>query len=49
MRSTVALTALSLVPPLLIGLDAASQIVLEITHLVAAAIVIPTIAARLRR
>jgi hypothetical protein len=48
-RSTVALTAASLVPPFLIHLDAASVAVLIVAHLVAAAIVIPVVASRLRR
>ena len=47
--TAVALTLVSLVPPLLIGLDAASVVMLEVTHLAAAAIVIPAIASRLRR
>jgi hypothetical protein len=45
--TTVALTALSLVPDLLISASAGSKPVLMATHVVAAAIVIPVIAARL--
>jgi hypothetical protein len=46
---TVVLTALSLVPPLTIDTDTATRVVLELTHLAAAAIVIPAIAGKLRR
>jgi len=42
------LTALSLVPPLLAGADAATAVVLLVLHLVAAAVVIPTLARSLR-
>jgi hypothetical protein len=45
--ATVALTALSCVPDVLADASAASKAVLIVTHLVAAAIVIPSIAARL--
>jgi len=47
-RTTVALTALSLVPDAIADADTASKAVLMLTHLVAAAIVIPAIARRLR-
>jgi hypothetical protein len=46
---TVALTALSLVPPFVMGTTAATSVCLVVLHLVAAAIVIPAIAGRLRR
>lgn len=45
--TTVALTALSFVPPFLIGAGAATVAVLEVMHVVAAAIVIPAVATRL--
>jgi hypothetical protein len=45
---TATLTALSLVPPFLIHADAASVAVLLVLHLIAAAIVVPTLASRLR-
>ena len=44
---TIALTALSLLPPVLVDTDTATRLVLELTHLVAAFIVIPAIASRL--
>lgn len=44
---TVALSALSLLPPVLVHTDTATRLVLEFTHLVAALIVIPAIASRL--
>lgn len=47
-RTTVALTAVSLVPPLLSGADAATVAALIGLHLVAAAVVIPTVARSLR-
>jgi hypothetical protein len=47
-RTTVALTAVSLVPPTLIGVDAATTVTLIVAHLVAAAIVIPSLASKLR-
>jgi uncharacterized protein DUF6069 len=47
-RGTVALTVLSLAAPFVLRTDAASVAVLMLTHVVAAAIVIPVIAARLR-
>jgi len=46
-RLTAALTGLSLVPDVLVPFDAASRVVLVVLHLVAAAIVLPAIAARL--
>jgi hypothetical protein len=47
-RTTVALTALSLVPDLIADADPATKGLLMLTHLVAAAIVIPAVARRLR-
>jgi hypothetical protein len=47
-RTTVALTALSLVPDVLVDAATTTKILLMLTHLVAAAIVIPTVARRLR-
>jgi hypothetical protein len=44
---TIGLTALSLLPPALVDTDTATRLVLELTHLVAAFIVIPAIASRL--
>lgn len=44
--TTVALTALSLVPDVLVDATAGSKITLMLTHLVAAAIVIPALATR---
>ena len=46
-RITVALSALSLVPAFAMSFDAGSRIVLVLTHLVAAAIVVPVLARRL--
>jgi Family of unknown function (DUF6069) len=46
-RTTVALTALSVVPDLLVPAGPATRALLMTTHLVAAAIVIPAIARRL--
>jgi hypothetical protein len=46
-KATVVLTALSLVPDLMLSADAATKVTLVATHLVAAAIVIPALAARL--
>jgi hypothetical protein len=48
-RTTVALTALSLVPDLLVAADPSTKALLMTTHLIAAAIVIPAIARRLSR
>ena len=45
--TTLVLTVLSFVPPLLIGAGAATVLILELMHIVAAAIVIPAIATRL--
>ena len=46
--TAVSLTAISLVPPLLSGADAATTIALVGLHLVAAAVMIPTLARSLR-
>ena len=46
-RVAVALTALSLVPPFLVGANLATECALVLAHLSAAAIVIPVIARRL--
>jgi hypothetical protein len=46
-KTTVALTALSVVPDLTMTFDAASKATLILTHVVAAAIVIPALASRL--
>jgi hypothetical protein len=46
-RSTVGLTALSMLPPVLAAADTATKVVLGLTHLVAAVIIIPVIATRL--
>lgn len=48
LRTAVALTALSLVPPVLAGADAATSVTLIALHLVAAAVMIPTLARSLR-
>jgi hypothetical protein len=48
-RTAVALTALSFVPDLTFGFDAASAATLITLHTVAAAIVVPTLARRLAR
>ena len=45
--TTVALTALSLVPDLLVNASTATKLVLMATHVVAAAIVVPPIAKRI--
>ena len=46
--TTVALTALSLVPPLATAdIDTSTRVTLSLSHLIAAAIVIPVLAARL--
>jgi hypothetical protein len=47
-RTTVALTALSLVPPVLVAADAATTATLIGLHLVAAAVMIPRMARALR-
>ncbi len=46
-RTCVALLALSCVPDVTFGFDAASAVVLILTHLAAAAIVVPVLAGRL--
>lgn len=46
-RTTVALTALSLVPDVIAPADTATKLTLMLTHLVAAAIIIPALASRL--
>jgi hypothetical protein len=46
-RTTIALTALSLVPDVLADASATTRMLLMLTHLVAAAIVIPAVARRL--
>ena len=48
-RTSIALTALSFVPDLTFGFDAASAASLITLHLVAAVIVVPTLARRLAR
>lgn len=48
-RTTVALTALSLVPDLTANATTATKVTLMLTHLVAAAIVIPRLASRLAK
>lgn len=45
---TVTLTALSLVPPLLYAADAATTLTLVVLHLVAAGVVVPSLARALR-
>jgi peptidoglycan/LPS O-acetylase OafA/YrhL len=47
-RTTVVLTALSLVPDVIADADPATKGLLMLTHLVAAAIVIPAVARRVR-
>lgn len=47
-RTTVALTVLSLVPDALADADTSTKVLLMVTHLVAAVIVIPAVARRLR-
>jgi hypothetical protein len=47
-RTTVALTVLSLVPDVLVDAAIATKVLLMLAHLVAAAIVIPVVARRLR-
>jgi hypothetical protein len=46
-RTTVALTALSMVPDLVVDASSATKLVLALTHVIAAAIIVPTLAARL--
>ena len=47
-RTTVALTVLSLVPDVAIDATTASKLVLMLTHVVAASIIVPALAARLQ-
>lgn len=47
-RTTVTLTAVSLAAPFFLPMDGTSIAVLVLTHLVAAAVVIPAVASRLR-
>ncbi|GAA0895574.1 DUF6069 family protein [Pseudonocardia zijingensis] len=47
-RTTVALTVLSLVPDVIVDATTATKLLLMTTHVVAAAIVIPVVARRLR-
>ena len=47
LRTTVALTVLSLVPDVLADAATSTKVLLMLTHLVAAAIVIPAVARRL--
>lgn len=46
-RTTVGLTALSIVPDFMVSATTGSRLVLALTHVVAAAIVVPALAARL--
>lgn len=46
-RTAVALTALSVVPDIAMSFDVASKLTLMLTHVIAATIVIPTLASRL--
>jgi|SRR5436190_7659899 len=46
-RTTVVLTALSIVPDVLVDAQVATKLTLALTHVVAAAIVIPALASRL--
>lgn len=48
-RTTLVLTALSLVPDVLADATVSTRLVLMLTHLVAASIVIPAVAARIER
>jgi uncharacterized membrane protein YidH (DUF202 family) len=48
LRTTVVLTAVSLVPPFLAAADAATVVTLVALHLLAAAVVVPTVARTLR-
>jgi hypothetical protein len=48
-RTTVVLTALSIVPDLVVDASVGTKLVLAITHVIAAAIIIPTLATRLAR
>ncbi|MEV5502782.1 DUF6069 family protein [Nonomuraea fuscirosea] len=46
-RITLALTVVSLIPDVLVGASVATKVLLMLTHVVAAAIVIPAVARRL--
>jgi hypothetical protein len=48
LRTTVALTAVSLAPPFLAAADAATAVTLVVLHLLAAAVVVPAVARTLR-
>lgn len=48
-HTSIVLTALSLIPDVIVNATADTKLTLMVTHLVAAAIVIPVIGARLRR
>ena len=48
LRTTVALTALSLAPPILAAADTATAVILVGLHLLAAAVVVPAVARALR-
>ena len=48
LRTTVTLTAVSLVPPFLAAADAATAVTLVALHLLAAAVVVPAVARTLR-
>jgi hypothetical protein len=47
-RTTVALTAVSLLPPFLAAADAGTAVTLVVLHLLAAAVVVPAVARALR-
>jgi uncharacterized membrane protein YoaK (UPF0700 family) len=47
-RTTIALTAVSLVPPFLAATDTATALTLVLLHLIAAALVVPVVARTLR-
>ncbi|MBC8092481.1 MAG: cell envelope biogenesis protein OmpA [Pseudonocardia sp.] len=49
LRTTIALTVLSVIPDLTFGFDIGSAVTMITLHLVAAAIVVPTLARRLQR
>jgi hypothetical protein len=46
-RTAVALTAVSIVPDLVVDASSGTKLVLALTHVIAAAIIVPTLAARL--
>ena len=48
-RTTMVLTALSIVPDLVVDASVGTRLVLVLTHVIAAAIIIPTLATRLTR